>query len=177
MFICKSFGLNWLSRFQDGGHSVPLDLPRALPPHPSYGHLPMNPNLVERNTSPRPSPHFAPPTPQNAEREKRLPRFGKLATPDSSRFRGSMREFFRGNLLPEGEGQDEGGGSIQRPSREPLFEKPLPWFYPLITSRKQLQRISGARHKRRFFPPGKDARLYGKQGCLPPRQKKRPTYG
>jgi hypothetical protein len=26
----------------------------------------------ERSTSPRPSPHFAPPTPQNAEREKVL---------------------------------------------------------------------------------------------------------
>jgi hypothetical protein len=29
-----------------------------------------------------------------------LPRFGKLATPDSSRFRGSMGEFFRGSLSP-----------------------------------------------------------------------------
>jgi hypothetical protein len=79
----------------------------------------MNPNLVERNTSPRPSPHFAPPTPQNAEREKRLPRFGKLATPDSSRFRGSMREFFRGNLLPRGgladfRGLFTEGGSFRR---------------------------------------------------------------
>src|SRR5579863_8752039 len=30
--------------------------------------------MVEQGTSPRPSPHFAPPTPQNAEREKRSQR-------------------------------------------------------------------------------------------------------
>jgi hypothetical protein len=59
--------------------------------------------MVERNTSPRPSPHFAPLTvrrgspyaPQNAEREKRLPRPGKLATSDLSRLRRSMRGSFR----------------------------------------------------------------------------------
>jgi len=41
--------------------------------------LPMNPKMVERGTSPRPSPHFAPPTPQNAEREKRSQRLGDMA--------------------------------------------------------------------------------------------------
>ena len=30
--------------------------------------------MVKRDTSPRPSPHFAPLTPQNAEREKRSQR-------------------------------------------------------------------------------------------------------
>ncbi len=38
-------------------------------------------------------------------------------------------------LLPEGEGQDEGEGGLQRPSRGLLFENPLPWLYPLKTSR------------------------------------------
>ena len=40
------------------------------------------------------------PGPLHKEKEKRLPRPGKLATPDSYRYKGSMREFFRGNLSP-----------------------------------------------------------------------------
>jgi hypothetical protein len=36
-------------------------------------------------------------------------------------------------LLPEGEGQDEGEGGLQRPSRVLLFDNPLPWLYPLKT--------------------------------------------
>jgi hypothetical protein len=51
---------------------------------------PMNPIMVQRNTSPRPSPY----APQNAEREKRLPRLGKLAKSDPRRFRGPAQVRF-----------------------------------------------------------------------------------
>jgi len=49
---------------------------------------PMNPKMVERGTSPLPSPHFAPPTPQNAEREKRSQRLGHMAALGWRRFMG-----------------------------------------------------------------------------------------
>jgi len=62
--------------------------------------LPMNPKLVERNNPPRPSPQFAPLTPQIAQREKWWPRFGEVAMPDLSSFRDLMREFLWGNLAP-----------------------------------------------------------------------------
>jgi hypothetical protein len=40
-------------------------------------------------------------------------------------------------LLPEGEGQDEGKGGSQQPSRDLLFENPLPRLYLLQTSRNR----------------------------------------
>ena len=47
---------------------------RAVVPNDALSPEPKNSGT---NTSPRPSPHFAPPTPQNAEREKRSPRPGQ----------------------------------------------------------------------------------------------------
>ena len=35
-------------------------------------------------------------------------------------------------LLPGGEGQDEGEGGLQQPSRDLLFEHPLPWRFPFL---------------------------------------------
>jgi hypothetical protein len=52
-----------------------------------------------------------------------------------SRFRVPRRP--QNAFLPEGEGQDEGEGGIQQPSRDLLFENPLPRLYPLQTSRNQ----------------------------------------
>jgi hypothetical protein len=60
----------------------------------------VNPILVKRNTSPLPSPQFARLTPQNAAREERLPRFGKLAMSNLSRFESLIHEFSRGILTP-----------------------------------------------------------------------------
>jgi len=58
---------------------------------------PMNPKMVERGTSPLPSPHFAPPTPQNAEWEKRSQRLGEIVRRTVHGFKARM---VRGNLDP-----------------------------------------------------------------------------
>jgi hypothetical protein len=50
------------------------------------------------------------------KREKWLPRLGKLATSDSSRFRGSMRGFVRGNFSPRE--RPGGGGTAHDGSRD-----------------------------------------------------------
>ena len=57
--------------------------------------LPMNSQMVERGTSPLPSPHFAPPTPQNAEREKGSQRLGEIVRRVIQGFNSRM---VRGNL-------------------------------------------------------------------------------
>ena len=63
----------------------------------------MNPKMVERDTSPRAeprlgtTPHFAPLTPQNAEREKRSQRLGEISRRTVHGFNARM---VGGNLTP-----------------------------------------------------------------------------
>ena len=80
--------------------------------------LPMNPKMVERGTSPRPSPHFAPPTPQNAEREKRSQRLVEIVRRMVHWFNARM---VRGNLSP---GESAGVRFPPKTSRiEPLNQR------------------------------------------------------
>jgi len=83
---------------------------------------------MRRSPSPRPS---------LGERETRSP-LGKKTCGGmgEGRFRVPRRPQ-NAFLLPEGEGQDEGKGGMQQPSRDLLFENPLPRLYPLPTSRNQ----------------------------------------
>jgi len=85
--------------------------------------------------APSPSPR-----PALGERETRFP-LGKQTCDGmgESRFRVTRRPQ-PAFLLPEGEGQDEGKGGIQQPSRDLLFENSLPRLYPLQTPRN-LSRI------------------------------------
>ena len=67
-------------------------------------HLPMKSKMWKRSTSPRPSPHFAPPTPQNAESEKHSPLHAKACC-GIGRTRFRMIVNVTGCLpLPAGEG-------------------------------------------------------------------------
>jgi hypothetical protein len=68
-----------------GGATFPLILPFSMKPKDGVGKE--KPALI---------PAFSP-----REKEKRLPRLGKMMAIDLRVFRGSMREFLRGNLSPK----------------------------------------------------------------------------